>query len=243
MLSSEKFKNVSIQKTSVMSYSKRLYIVLILCWFISQGILCEHVGGTDNCSNYKIDTVSLSFRVVNPSVTYHLHDTIKLFSKISDTINSRSGESFITPVNVVFAYIQSYKVVPSGSGYGINYANNEFNYIADTGTFQNIGLPGYDILYDRNEPYNTAALSVIPGNSGLYVFTVWLQNESYGGAEDFFKGNDRCIAYRGIPTIAMPGQNGQYWDSLGVSSLALINSGAVPVNKTDENYFFVKVAQ
>ena len=224
-----------------MNNSNRLYIVIILCWFISQGITCDRGRGIVNCPNFKMDTVSIPFDIVNQAAMCHIQDTIKIFSKISDTIISRSAVSFVTPVNKVFAYIQTYKVVPWGTSYGLNYANNEFNYFISTGTFQNVGQAGYNIMYERSEPYNTAALSVNPGDSGLYIFTVWLENESYGSSLDFYNGNDHCTAFRGIPNIGVLKQNRQYWDSLGVSSLTLINSGAGPINKNDENYFFVKV--
>lgn len=224
-----------------MNTGKRLYLGLIMCWLLCQGILCEHLNEPDNCPVFRSDTTSMPFDVVNQSTTFHLQDTIRLFSRISDSIITRKGESFVTPLNPVFAHIETYRIVPWGASYGLNYANNEFNFFANTGIFQNVALPGYDVLFERNQPFNNLALSVAPGDSGLYLFTVWLQDANYGGTLDFSKGNDLCTDYLGIPVINIQKQNRQYWDSLGITEIGLINSTAPNINKRDENYFFVKV--
>jgi hypothetical protein len=170
-------------------------------------------------------------------------DTINIYSKISDNIQTVAGETFIYPFNSMNMYLQTYKVTPSGSAFVLNYANINFNYFVNTGIFQNTGSLGLNVLFQRNEPFNTADVSFVAGDTGLYLITCKFSSSYYeDGNIQFYRANDYCNRFTGIPVIPEIKQNNQYWDSLGITTLTLANSGnAVVASKADRNYLFIKV--
>ncbi|MFT3910374.1 MAG: hypothetical protein QM737_13200 [Ferruginibacter sp.] len=224
-----------------MKHPVKLYISIILLWFIVRGSVC--VGPRPNgCDDYKTDTTLLSSVITNAAPLNHILDTVNLFSSISDTLHALSGATMISDINNLALNIQAYKVVSVGAGFVLNYANIEFNYLVNTGTIQNSGGTGINILFERNQPYNTAGISFVPGYAGLYLIKTEANNgySGYGYAQ-FYSGTNYCNSFIGEFEIPEADQNKQYWDSLGITSLALENSSSYLINKTDRDYFFVKV--
>ncbi|MEJ7627465.1 MAG: hypothetical protein WKF35_11420 [Ferruginibacter sp.] len=197
---------------------------------------------TDNCPSYRTDTVLLPFFVTNSSSSYRVNDTIRLFSRVSDTLVTAGGSNFITALPSLHAGINVYKVI-SNPFPQLNFANNQFNALVNTGTFQNTGSTGFEILYLRNDPVNILSASLIPGQPGLYLVTVYLSRYSYaiGNDLDLYEPNNYCTSYKGIVTIPVVQQQRQYWDSIGTTSLNLANSNYNFIMKKNTNYFFIKV--
>jgi hypothetical protein len=226
-----------------MEHPVKLYISIILFWFIARGSICVDRNHYDNCGNSRVDTTLLQVDIPNQQAVNHVLDTINIYSKISDNIQTVAGETFTYPFNSMNMYLQTYKVTPSGSAYVLNYANINFNYFVNTGIFQNTGSLGLNVLFQRNEPFNTADVSFVAGDTGLYLITSTFSTGYYNeGGIQFYRANDYCNRYTGIPVIPETKQNKQYWDSLGITTLTLANSSnAVVASKADKNYLFVKV--
>ncbi|MEO7523247.1 MAG: hypothetical protein ABIT58_04095 [Ferruginibacter sp.] len=224
-----------------MKHPLKLYITVILLWFVARGSMC---GGPrlENCGDYISDTTLLSARITNPAPVNHVLDTVNIFSRISDTLHALSGTTLITDINMLGINLQAYKVIPAGSAFVLNYANIEFNYLITKGIIQNSGGSGNAILYERTQPYNTIDISLVAGYTGLYLIKVEA-NSGYSGSgyAQFYDANNYCHSFFGEIEIPVTNQNRQYWDSLGITTLTLANSVAYSINKPDKNYFFVNI--
>lgn len=177
--------------------------------------------------------------VLNQATTFTLADSIKVYSKISDTITPVISSGFIYPMPSLNAQVQVYKVVLINGGYQLNYANVEFNMNVQTGTIQAYAGLGYNFLYSRIQPTNELQFSLKPGVVGLYVIVV---NKNY--YETYIRNpNDDCVSFTNAVSFAPAKQNLQYWNTLGgITALNLANSnGNISINKNDKNYFFVKI--
>ena len=213
----------------------RLAFLLFSIWMVAQSTTCGRPRYNSNCPSLSMDSVYLNMSVTNAATTFTLADTIKVFSKISDTISPAMSSGFIYPLNSLGASLQLYKVVPAGSGYQLNFANVEFNVLLQTGTFQY--TQGYYFSFNRMQPYNTLQFSLKPGSTGLYIVLV---NNSYTYIRN---PNDNCVSFQSSFRFKSNEQNLQYWNTLGgANSLSLAaGGGGYVINKNDKNYFFIKV--
>ena len=226
----------SYMKTfTMLKINIRLIFLLFCIWITTQSIDCRRSRLYDNCATIKSDSVYFNMSVTNQAVTFTLADTIKVFSKISDTISPIMSSSFVYPLNTLSTSFQLYKVVAIGSGYQLNFANVEFNVLLQTGTFQ-FGQ-GYNFLFNRLQPFNTLQFVIKPGVTGLYVAVI--DFNSY-----FIRNpNEACVSYLTSFKFKSTEQNLQYWNTLGgATTLTLAASGgSSSINKNDKNYFFIKV--
>lgn len=212
--------------------------ILFTIWITTQSVDCRRPRPYDACGDFKRDTVLFKMDVINQAATFTLADTIKVYSRISDTITPVISSSFIYPINSLNAVVQAYKVVPSGSTFQLNYANIEFNINLQIGTFQQYQTVGYNLLYSRNQPTNELQFSLKPGVVGLYVVVV---DKNYY-ATYIRNPNDNCISFQTTPYFNPAKQNLQYWNTLGLTTLSLGSSnGNISISKNDKNYFFVKI--
>ncbi len=214
------------------------YIAIILFWLITPGFQCGEPRPQD-CDHAETDTVQLSYDVLNQAAVFHVLDTIKIFTRISDTLHIQSGGQIIIPIERLGARIQAYKVDTATLQF--DYANIDFNPILTVGTYASPGNSIY-ITFDRAVPYNTAGLSLVAGYEGLYLVVVDITN--YGYSEyysQFIKDNNYCHIYQGYSSLPAVKQNEQYWDSLGTASLMQANLSSYIIHKADKNYFFLKV--
>ncbi|MFN8247858.1 MAG: hypothetical protein U0T68_02795 [Ferruginibacter sp.] len=220
----------------------KIAAVFMLCiyMFLTPGFQCGHPR---ECTDFTTDTSYLPFHIPNSVPVFHVGDSVKLASVISDTVYSTTGQQFVTDFFRLTAGIQAYKVSFNGSIPQLNYANNEFNAYISTGAFDNSYGSGYAIIYQRQQPYNRLSASLVPGQPGLYIVTVGIGE--YAGTSNYGyyinNGRDLCKTHIGELLIPAAEMQKQYWDSLGVSSLALSNSSYYTVQKNDANYFFMKV--
>jgi hypothetical protein len=216
-----------------------VFFLLCTIWITTQSVNCRRPIPYQNCGQYKQDSIYFKMDVTNQAATFTLADSIKLYSKISDTIAPLITSSFIYPMQSINALVQVYKVVLSGSSYQLNYANIEFNMNVQIGTIQAYQGLGYNILYNRNQPTNELQFSLKPGVPGLYAVVI---NKNY--YETYIRNpNDDCVSYTNTIAINAAKQNLQYWNTLGgATSLSLANSGGnISINKNDKNYFFIKI--
>ncbi|CAN5737304.1 hypothetical protein BH11BAC4_BH11BAC4_13920 [soil metagenome] len=220
-----------------MKKNRILFFSLIISYIIlTPGFLCGP-GPQENCSNSIKDTAIFPFNIPNNNTSFHVLDTIKLISAVSDTIHSIKGKSFLNPLNFLSSSISLYKVVNTGSGAVLNYANIEFNPLVLEGQFLNNG--DLEIQYNRVLPYNRLQASLVPGSPGLYLVTLD-NNYSYG--YQITEPNNHCDIYYGAFFIPENQQQKQYWDSLGTTSLMLAGTNGYEVaNKNNRNCFFVKI--
>ncbi len=229
-----------------MKNSLIVMFILLFYTMVSPGFQCGD-RGHDICDRYTYDSIPLPFEVYNNDHSFHVADTINMFSIINDTFHSINGENPVLPSNNLYASIQPYKVVNVTSGPELNYANIEFNPIVSEGFFQTnpYQSSGYNFLYNRLEPYNRLAPSLIIGSPGLYLIKIGIANSSYfysDYANSFSDHKNPCNQYIGKCSISSTSQQKQYWDTLGTTVLRLANSnGQIISNKEDKNYFFVKV--
>ncbi len=222
---------------------KSIFFFSIICFYmiVTPAFQCGDPYN-DVCPTYTQDTAKISFNVNNNNHQFRVLDTIQFSSFISDTIQTVKGNSFISPLNTLSCNMQAYKVVDNGSGPILNYANIEFNPLVIEGQFQNYPNQGISLLYNRIEPLNRLRGSLVAGTKGLYLITVGANNSYYSFY--IYESNNPCTQYKGLSYIPEAQQQRQYWDSLGTSVLRL--SGAndqVISNKSDGNYFFIKVVQ
>lgn len=221
-------------------YNLATFILLAFIWVTTQSVNCRRPRPYENCGNYRQDSVYFKIDVSNQAATFTLADSISISSRISDTIAPVMSSSFIYPLTNVGAVVQVYKVVPAGGSYQLNFANIEFNINIQTGTYQPYQGLGYNLLYTRNQPSNALQFSLKPGVVGLYVVVV---NKSYNNyASSIRNPNDDCVSFTNNFSFPAAKQNLQYWNTLGLTSIALSNSNFyINVNKNDKNYFFVKI--
>jgi hypothetical protein len=221
---------------------KKLIIFgFILTIFFSPGFQCGRGNIYDNCPNgFQVDTIYSSLNILNNNNVYHIGDTIHFLSKVNDTINTSKGASFIYKRNGFSTSMQPYKVVNNGGLNELNYANIEFNPLITVGQFQNYPGSGFNFLYKRLQPYNTLQISFVAGRAGLYIFSI--MEDGYSGANYIRKDNDFCNGYPNAFSFPISNQHSNYWDSLGVTSISLANTGGYRVaKKGDKNYVFIKV--
>jgi hypothetical protein len=213
---------------------------LPILWITTQSVNCRRPIPYQNCGTYKQDSIFYKTDVINQAATHTLSDTIKVFSRVSDTISPVMSSAFIYNLSNLGTVVQVYKVVPVGSSYQLNYANIEFNLNVQTGSFQAYQGLGYNLIYRRNQPINELQFSLKPGVVGLYAVVL---NKSYNDYGSYIRNpNDDCVTYTNTNYFAPAKQNLQYWNTLGLSSLSLASSnGSTSINKGDRNYFFVKI--
>ena len=213
----------------------RLVLLLFSVWMLAQSVTCGRPRSYSNCATLNTDSIYLNMAVTNTAASFTLADTIKVFSKISDTISPVISSGFINPLNSFYASLQMYKVVPVGSGYQLNFANVEFNVLLQVGTYQY--TQGYNFLYNRMQPYNTLQFALKPGNTGLYIAVV---NNSYSYIRN---PNDECVSYQSTFKFKSTEQNLQYWNTLGgANSISLgAGGGGFTISKNDKNYFFIRI--
>ena len=213
----------------------RLIFLLFSIWMVAQSTTCGRPRPFSNCPSVNVDSIYLNMSVTNNAATFTLADSIKLFSKISDTITPVMSSGFITPIGSLATGLQMYKVVPAGSGYQLNFANVEFNVNIQNGTFY-YGQ-GYNLLYNRMQPYNTLQFSLKPGATGLYIAVL---GNFYS---NFRNPNDECVSFQSSFRFKSAEQNLQYWNNLnGATSLSIgAGGGGFVINKNDKNYFFIKI--
>ncbi len=218
---------------------KTFSFFLVICFYIiiTPAFQCGE-SPLNDCTEYKQDTAMLHVQIPGNNVAFHLLDTIHITSVINDTIQSVKGKKFLCPINTLNTSIQAYKVIQSNTSTAVNYANIEFNAVVSEGEFQHTPYQGFTFLYKRVQPYNRLNASLIPGVKGLYL--VVLSSADYG----LFirEPNNYCDSYTAIHFIQETQQQKQYWDSLGTTALRLSGSNNyIVANKTDKNYFFLKV--
>ncbi len=220
---------------------KYFVTAIILSVFIfSSGFQCGR-NLNDNCPNgFQSDTLYTNLNIINNNNLYHIGDSIKFFSKISDTIKPTRNAEFIYDRNVFYANFQPYNVVSTSGVNELVYANIEFNPSVKVGQFQNYPSSGYNFLYQRAQPNNILQVSFVAGKAGLYIFS--LKDNSYSGANYIRRDNDFCNGYPNAFSFSETDQHKNYWDTLGVSSLSLANtSGYKIASKAERNYVFIKV--
>lgn len=220
---------------------KYFLTAMILSVFIfSSGFQCgENI--VDNCPNgFQTDTIYTNLNIINNANVYHIGDSIKFYSKISDSIKPTNSAVFIYNRNVFYANFQPYKVVNTAGVNELVYANIEFNPLVNVGQFQNYPSSGYNFLYQRAQPNNILQVSFVAGKAGLYLFS--LKDNSYSGANYIRRDNDYCNGYPNAFSFSEIDQHKNYWDSIGVSSISLANtSGYKIASKAEKNYVFIKV--
>lgn len=217
-----------------------LIIGLLAYAIISPGFECGRGRPPYDCPEYTTDTVKIAYNILN-NRALAVFDTISFSSLMTDTFTSVKGAHVNSTINNMQSHLQVYKVVSYGSGFGLNYANIEFNPLVTEGYLQNSPNQGISYLYNRVEPANKLNASLVAGAPGLYLVSVAFSSSYY--SLYFYDNTNRCSQYFGVPFIPVVDQQRQYWDSLGTTSLRLIGSiDNQPVsNKQDNNYFFVKV--
>jgi hypothetical protein len=141
--------------------------------------------------------------------------------------------------------LQGYRIIdgPTGSP-TLTYANIEFNPLVQEGQFVNYNGTGIGLLYNRQAPYNKLKAALIPGRAGLYLITI--RSNNYFGYFNPDNGSnlpDRdCISIMASYSLSDISRQGNYWDSLGVTSLTLQGDGYnVIAKKENRDYFFVRV--
>jgi hypothetical protein len=232
-----------VSHTKNKSMKNKIIPILVLCAYIlfTPGFYCN---GPRNCNDYSTDTTYLPFKVSNSMPLYHVADSIKFISVISDTLHPNTGTQFIASLNRLTAGLQVYKVVNNGTIPELNYANNEFNAVLKTGSFENAYGSGYAMKYKRLQPFNTLEGSLVPGHAGLYMVTVGLGEYGASSTYGYYlnNGSDPCTTHIGECFVGTAQQQTQYWDSLGVSALSLSSASYIVAKRGDPGYFFVKVA-
>ena len=213
----------------------RIIFLLFSVWIVAQSVTCGRPRPYSDCPTVNTDSIYLNMNVTNQVATFTLTDTIKVFSKISDTVSPVISSSFVNDFGTLSANLQMYKVVPVGSGYQLNFANVEFNVLLQNGTFQ-YGQ-GYNFLYNRMQPYNSLQFSLKPGATGLYVAVVNFTSYYIRNPKDY------CVSFQSSFRFKSTEQNLQYWNTLGGATSLSLNAGGggFLVNKNDKNYFFVKI--
>lgn len=227
-------------KNFSMKQSTLIIICCLLYGIITPAFHCGDPRPYD-CGGSETDSTTMNLLVVNPAATFHVNDSIRIFSKISDTLNGPQGRKVTTDIPYLSLKINPFKVVMNGSLAQLNYATNEFNATVETGAFENYGGTGFQVLYQRLQPHNTLAATLIPGHTGLYLIQMGLGSYSYSEDANFYITTDPCTIYKGILTVPVASQQKHYWDSLSVSTLSLTSGGFVVADKRDKNYFFVNV--
>lgn len=221
---------------------KITYIFSIIAYFflVSQSFQCGRSPIIDNCNQFVIDTVYVPYSIINPKNIYSIGDTVMLKSFVNDTINSVGGKSFLNDRSLLYSSIQAFKVVSTNGINELNIANIEFNPFIVKGQFLGYPYNGLSFIYVRNKPFNTLQVGFVAGRAGLYLFLI---NDA-NGSNMVSEKNNFCTNYLGISKFPLANQFTNYWDTLGVSSISLANSGGFPtVKKTEKNYFFVRVKQ
>ena len=222
---------------------KQTLIIIFISLFyliLAPGFLCGP-GPRGDCYNFKSDTANMQFSIMNPSAIYHVNDSIRLTSNVSDTLHAVSGTTFINVFDRLNTNINIYKVVTNGSASELNYASNEFNVLVQTGSFQNTGGTGFEITYNRVQPFNKLEATIVPGHPGLYLVTTNPFIYSVNYDLEVFDHSNVCTNYKCFADILPTQQQRQYWDSLGTTTLRPANSNYRYINKDDSYYFFVKV--
>lgn len=222
-----------------MKYSFLVIISCLIYGIITPAFRC----GTPPlaCDNYENDTTVMNLTVINPAATFHVNDSIRIYSRISDTLNGHQGKKVVSDISYLSLKINPFKVFMNGSVAQMNYATNEFNATVETGAFENYGGTGFQVLYQRQQPYNTMSATLIPGHTGLYLIQTKLGNYSSPENVHFYVTGDPCTSYVGFLAIPGASQQKQYWDSLNVSTLTLANGSYIYTNRNDSDYFFVNV--
>lgn len=219
-------------------YTLLTIAIMLMYAVVTPGFQCER-GRPVDCTSYVQDTAIFPFSVLNNGSDIHVLDTVKLNSFVSDTIHSVKGRSFVYQLNTLYSSIQLYKVVTSGGGAVLNYANIEFNPVITEGQFDNMGYPGVNYLFNRLSPYNRLQGGFVAGSPGLYLAI--LNTSNYSGY-NIYESNDYCHQYTGVYFVPEAQQQKQYWDVLGLSSIRLSSSNNyIVANKGDKNYFFMNV--
>jgi hypothetical protein len=215
-------------------------LILSVIWITTQSVNCRRPIPYQNCGTYKQDSIFYKTDVINQTATFTLADTIKVFSRVSDTITPAMSSAFIYNLSNLGTVVQAYKVVPVGSSYQLNFANIEFNLNVQIGSLQAYQGLGYNLIYKRSLPINELQFSLKPGVVGLYAIVL---NRSYNDYGSYFRNpNDDCVTYANTNYFAPAKQNLQYWNTLGLTTLSLASSnGSTSLNKNDRNYFFVKI--
>lgn len=207
---------------------------------ISPGFQCRESPLAENCGPYNRDTVFVPFQLNSANAINHVYDTINLISSFNDTIHSVQGKTFLHPFNTLNLNVQAYKIVNTGSGATLNYANIEFNPLITEGQYQNISTFGINILYNRIVPNNKLQFSLVAGMPGLYLITLNMRDYSQGLF--IYEPNNYCNEYKVNSFIPESQQRKQYWDTIGTTTLRLNgNNNFIVANKEETNYFFIKV--
>src|SRR5689334_4159936 len=195
------------------------------------------------CAAYMQDTVLLAASVENPNLEYHLYDTIWIESDVSDNLTPLSGSGvFASNLDQLYLNVQPFSVNTTGSLPELQFANIEFNVVVETGALQNSAYSGYNFLYKRITTANSLRVGFVPGRTGLYVMSCTNNRYFAGGGATFNKPNDQCTTYWGICSFTESQQNKNYWDVLGVTSLALPPSyGDVVISENMRSYFLFNV--
>lgn len=230
--------HLSLNKSNVMKFF--ITAIVLFIFFLNSGFQCGR-NINDNCPNgFKNDTVYSRINILNNNNVYHIGDSIKFYSKISDSIKPAGSAEFIYNRNNFYAGFQPYKVIHTTGVYELVYANIEFNPFVHVGQFQNYPSSAFNFLYQRAQPNNTLQVSFIAGKVGLYIFS--LNETNYSSANYIRRDNDFCNGYPNAFSFLEIDQHKNYWDSLGINSISLANfSGNKIANKGDRNYIFIKV--
>ena len=230
--------HLTIIQTIIMKYF--ITVIILAVFIFSSGFQCGR-NRFDNCPDgNQIDTVYSTISILNSSNVYRVGDSIKFYSKISDSIKTAKNASFIYDRNAFYASFQPYKVVNNNGINELVYANIEFNSLVSVGQFQNYPYGGYNFLYQRLQPNNILKVSFVVGKPGLYIFS--LKDDNYSGANYIRRDNNFCNTYPNAFSFSELDQRRNYWDSLGISSISLAKtSGYRVANKADKNYVFIKV--
>lgn len=215
-----------------------IFLVLSLYLVFSPGF---HCGETRPCVNAGTDTVALNFTITNPSAVYHINDSVKLFSAISDSMYSIGGVNFVSAINRLNAQVVPYRITYDNTYPQLAYATNKFDPVVHTGYLQNPGAYSYDILFNRLQPYNILSTYLVPKDTGLYMIKVNLYNFASGYDFEIYNAPNMCITYKGFAEIPVLQQQRQYWNDLGIINIASIYNLQYSISKEDRNYFFIKV--
>lgn len=222
---------------------KTNFLLLLFFSMLFQSFQCVRSPAVD-CASRISDSAFLRVSTLTNSTTVKLFDTIWLRSTISDTVYNKTGmDNIVSNFNQLYLSAQPYSVQKVGSIAQLAFANIEFNPVVKDGFFGSSYYSGFQFQFRRNAPYNYLQAGFIAGKVGLYAFV--LNHGTYGGAGSGFyisPSGDYCKQFFVNSSIASSQQNLNYWDTLQVSSLPLANSsGNAVINKSNSNYFLIKV--
>lgn len=224
-----------------MKNSINLFFGLFIITLITQNFKCGR-SPYRLCDEYNRDTVFAPFNIsISDTQTIRVFDTLFITCQLNDTMKSKNGLRFIKSIDYANLAIQGYKVVNQGGGnYGLNYANIEFNPLVLQGQFSTGYYPGINITFERSRPYNRAKMGIVPGQPGLYLFTLYSFATYYEG-DLIIEGNE-CTSFHVVNKLNQSDNQTFFWDRLNRNSLELNGyPGVEIINRNNPNHFFVEV--